>query len=802
MWNYQKNSEAAGRILQRSLSAASLVLTGLTIVAVAVLPPYPIRYDLDGSWVSFLSLAASRDWQAGSDYVFTYGPLGSWLWPVGVDSTLLWSSLLRAASALCVAVHIWSRSGHFRATVLSVCVIYIAFQPNIDLNGPIFAVSLVAAFSFVERRPLMLFTSVGLLTLWGLVKFSGVVLLGTTIGWCLVLTLACQPGNWREHLANAAVSALAAVAVLGGVYLGYLNHPISAFFEYAGWSTEISRGYTQWMSIGSRHAYLFGFFGAVAIVGLIHLLILLAASPQEAGSRHRGRRLLGAFRAAAPALLCILPILFVAFKQGFVRQDGHEAAAYVVAFIYAAFVTASAPLKDRLIVPASAALSAICLSFTLAIPPQSPGFLRQVAALPESTAWIYRQMVENVGLALPGGLEAMRKAVDRRTERAVDDLHKTASILSGLRSYDIFSHEQGAAWANVAGYRPRPVFQGYSAYTAALQDLNAAHTGTVPDAVLVGMAALDGRFPNLEDGSALGQIMLNYCPTDAAGSRVLFRRQTGGLGENAIDEWDWRAQRLDAAGGRLELPSGVVFGTVDIELSFWGRLLAAAYRLPPLKVQLELRDGERRVARLIPTGQEFPAILSPLLTSAGEVMALAVGSPSMPAGNRQIEAISLIAGDYILSLLDRVTVAYASPPESSISGACDAPVVHSSPWGTVPVALSRGVLGTARGVDAHPKRALAVRIDGADYLKASLRLREVKFARPRSDGVEVQIRYVQDGTPRSLLSHRVATSQLDKKGRLVVFEGPIDLGDGYLILETDDVNRSWDWYVWDEIVVR
>lgn len=774
-----------------------LLIVTLTIASTAVMVPYPILTDVDGSWVSFLSIAADRNWHAGSDFIFTYGPLGSWLWPLQVDSTLLWSSMLRAGSAICAAWYIWHEARTLRATVLSVFAIYLALSANIDHNGPILLVALVLAISSARRiTPLIVVSSV-LLTLWGLVKFSALILLFLTVAWCLVLSLAHRPVPWRMAFRATAASVVPSAATVIIVYVLYLDEPLLDFVEYVFWSAEISRGYTQWMSTGNHHNLIYGYIAAILAIVLFHACSLLAGGARRVEDGQERPWTVQLILSRLPVLLCAAPVVFIAFKQGFVRQDGHEAAAYVAAYVYAAFVLASAPFPDRLLTPASAAISVVwlCLAYSLVQPTAS--VWQQFALLPERMEQAYRQAARTLSLVHPDRLEAMRKAYSSRYDRAVSDLRKSVSILTEQRDYDIFGPEQSTAWANVDGYRPRPVFQGYSAYTPALQDLNADFMADGPESVLFGLAVIDHRFPNLEDGSALAQLLLQYCPASLLGTRVLFRRHDRPVGLEAIDRLDWHEERIDRIDGRIALPTGVVLGKVHMELSTFGKLLAAVYRLPPVNVRVEMRNGDVQIARLIPTGDRFPAILSPWIGAPVNATDLRDSPPSL-----QIASINLLANRYILSLFENIRIAYASAPATMFPPDCNPSIEQGPPWGATPHALSEGTTGLARNLDAHPTSRLAFRVGKVENLKATLLLRKIESARSLSNGVDVRLKYYRDGMETLVQSLRIDTATLDQEGRFVVFDGKIDLAGGYLVFETDDVDARWDWYTWDEIEVR
>src|SRR3546814_15520998 len=94
---------------------------------------------------------------------------------------------------------------------------------------------------------------------------------------------------------------------------------------------------------------LSGYLVFVAAVFVGHAVSLRANGvPAPAAD---GRRWSGPDWRGLALASCVAPALFIAMKQGYTRQDGHEVAGYIAAFVYASLVAGSVRLPGRVVVP-------------------------------------------------------------------------------------------------------------------------------------------------------------------------------------------------------------------------------------------------------------------------------------------------------------------------------------------------------------------------------------------------------------------------------------------------------------------
>ena len=115
-------------------------------------------------------------------------------------------------------------------------------------------------------------------------------------------------------------------------------------------------------------------------------------------------------------------------------------------------------------------------------------------------------------------LEAARRATDLPHIREI----------VGSSSVDVFGQAQCYATFNGLNYHPRPIFQSYMAYHAALMRLNEQFylSERAPDYVLFELGPTDHKFPPLEDAFVLRDLLLNYEPVASEGPFLLLKKKS------------------------------------------------------------------------------------------------------------------------------------------------------------------------------------------------------------------------------------------------------------------------------------
>jgi hypothetical protein len=618
-----------------SIAKSALLLAFIFLI---VTPPTPfvLGPGLDSSWAFGLNMGHFDRMVFGRDIVFTYGPLGYLIAPAFPEAepwavfAFAWGIALVTAYALwklCRHARHWTEVGLY----LGVFWVYsaFAFGPEFErLLAAIIALTLAIAIR-LDAKP---WFDVGLLSFLSAVALLTKFNIGV-IGLLLVLYCAAYL-LWRHRttLTPALKPAIAAVAVwvctLVGLYWIADGSP-GGLFAFLRYSAPIASGYSEAMAWAGP---LWG-----AVVALISFLALVICVPLAAGEIRR-------IRWAIPLLIVIG---FLCFKSAMVRQDVHElpfqfeiaaAALLVVAF-------ASTP-RSRIVVAvfALASLDLGVLAVTELWPQYLPGSMERLT-----------------GLAVFGNLEGFLHwpttvgILQAATEQALapDQLPpEFLPYVSGKR-VSAYPWEIAMIRANHLKWQPLPVFQAYSAYTPALDQLNAAKLEEPggPEEILLTWNDIDGRHPFYETPRSW-LALLNWYDIQLKSPHLylLHRRSTQRFGPEApigtvTAQW----------GQRIALPpvadDEALIMDADVRPSFKGILKSALLRSPVVNVHPTLRSGFTATGRVVranmPEGvivSDWPSgldDLAPMLDGGGNfsqdrVVSIAFETPAPSEFNPEI----------------------------------------------------------------------------------------------------------------------------------------------------------------------
>ena len=200
----------------------------------------------------------------------------------------------------------------------------------------------------------------------------------------------------------------------------------------------------------------------------------------------------------------------------------------------------------------------------------------------------------------------------------------------GPASIDMVSFEQGAVLLNRLIWHPRPVFQGYSAYTASLLEANARffRGNDAPRYILFKLETIDGRFPTTDDNLALMEILQRYEPVLAEKDYLLLCRLPAAPPSLPAPLRVWHG----AVHFNQSIPMNTRPGTwnlvsLDIREQPWSAVVRFLYKSPALYFRIERPKGIITNNRVVPSLVRSGFILDPLVTGTDDVLKLYGGSP-------------------------------------------------------------------------------------------------------------------------------------------------------------------------------
>ena len=571
----------------------------------------PPPLELDPSWHTALEYAAAHHWQFGTQIVFTFGPLGflsartslGHLVGARVAFGFFWSALV-ALAATGLARRL---TGWVRYALLAWLVVF-TLSEGIDQTG--FFVMACGATLLLIDNPRQRWQAPVYVSAFIILSFIKSTFLTAAIG-SLVIVAVCW--IWQRKILNAIVLLLATPAgsVACWTALGQSASHLAPWFRHA---MELQSGYSAAMNLAPKNPVLCAALGALAaFVGAFALTVMRA-------------------REGIPAwgiLITTAQYVFLAWKEGFTRSGDWHTFVFLwflplgVGFLFLGDLWSSSKpsyvwvLKINFL--ASILLCLVAANF------QIPGFAwQQVAAWPSRVAHHAKTIVATLGGRADDAYAGCRDAKNDgmlQLERARDVI--------GNESVDVMNYLSLAAIINGMNYRPRPVFQGFVAYTPALQDLNAAYFRSEgrPRYVMLRQQATDGRFPTLEDSAALNYVLNNYVPVARDGSFLILQQRSA---ETPVFQLvHEEALHFDEKVDLRPWEQGPLFMSVDINPALMGRAAALLYQQQPLYMIVSTGHGQERY-RLVPSMAEKPFLVNPVLNSNFDVTMFYASRPREP----------------------------------------------------------------------------------------------------------------------------------------------------------------------------
>jgi hypothetical protein len=567
----EKQSQASAPRLQWPNWSEIVHFVGTVIIWVTVVTwLFPrlfyvgISSGLDPSWKLSLHMAYSQGLIWGRDFVFTYGPLGFLSSRLALPEFRIWYvaiDLFFFANIVYLGwIAVW-RLTRWSERLGALAVVYCAGSSInlVDLAIVLFIIQLMHLFLHQSsRRSWHLAPAIICAVLTFFIKLNtGLITVPLLILYCL----------WQSFYRDSRIAALSAMLLTVGVILcASLVLPVS-LIPYVKYSMAIASGYNDSMTIfiEGRSQFMtmaLVLLGLVALCALSQTFIIL-------------RSLTTIFQIGSVGLL-----LFLLFKQGFVRADGHDAAFfnYVPVVLSILYVAVQLPLRSALSV-------AVTVSLAFGFAYQRDSFL--VSNVTDDLRGVSQYFEQ----ASASDEEWLKQAASGPDDHLPPEWH--ARI--GKSTVDVIPWDISTVFFNRFNYNPRPVMQSYSAYQPELDQLNADKyaSATKPDFVLFRLICIDGRYCFGDEGKTQRSLYLHYRPVTAYGHFLLLKkRKNSYIGQSTevqsgvaqIDEWIPVPESTD----------GFTYFNATLSYSSFGKLRSVLYRPDGLRYEVRFQtQGER-----------------------------------------------------------------------------------------------------------------------------------------------------------------------------------------------------------------
>lgn len=430
----------------------------------------------------------------GRDLAFPYGPLGVLLLgppEVGLAlSSLVYALTVHLAFCAGLAVLCLRAGSRWLAWLAAAALLAIVAgfytSPENDLSLAVAAL-VAPALAGSAIAPLAAVCAGALAALGLLVKLS----VGTLAG-ALALAAAVR----LALLGRAGRAPLAALVAGGGgvltlalpLYFGGLG----TFVDWLRLEASLATGYASAMSVPGR--------GSLELVGALPLLALPLAA-------------LAARRLRAPGAglwLALLPALWLAYRHGYVRADGHLYHFDYLLLAWLLLAGVALPAGRARAVWAGVAALSLAVSLWTASRVERPGALDGVKL------WTGQMGVGNLWsyLHFTGHVEALARA----SHEWLAPLRVESAAVARWRrrgtTFDVLPWDLLTMPANGLAWRPNPVLQLYQANTRKLDAWVAAHfaSAAAPDALVVHFDPIDGRQLLWEAPATWREVLARYEP--------------------------------------------------------------------------------------------------------------------------------------------------------------------------------------------------------------------------------------------------------------------------------------------------
>jgi hypothetical protein len=554
--------------LRRSLLFLSVILS----VASFEVPSLGMKHGLDQSIRYAANVYGDHDLEFGRDLVHVFGPLGYITYPMAGKShlfhTWLAATLLRLLFIVAV-VFFGLKTGRIVDASLILLVSAFFFSQQVRVHESHVYGTCLFLFLLDLRLGARWLGCIGaaLAAFFSFVKFN----MSITLVLLLVSQIAVARLFFRESLARTVVKSTIFVVGFVTLVLICFNSP-SSFTLWVVRSWGIATGNSEAMSLPARDAELI-VAALIMVMFLTTGFLLLRSVGRAAG--------------ISWMLLAVIPFFFE-FKHGFVRADKH-----ILSFFFFAPVAVASALvwgtgrQMRWMLLGTVVLAALGPTFRFDLPDPikwASGLrFKGISSLLQAEELEKRDAKQDEKTLRRGGLSAWESS--RIRGHTVDSVPHDVTFLDGT----------GATW------RPSPFFQYLLVRSTEADFMNRDHIEDerAAEFMIMRWIPLNGMHPWYWAPATYEAILKNYRLVGRAEDRLLLQRTPS-----------YRLERvfLSTTSARWKTPIPVpksdhmVTASIRLTPSFLGRVLKAAYSVPPVYVTLDSSVTYRFVPSTAPNG--------------------------------------------------------------------------------------------------------------------------------------------------------------------------------------------------------
>jgi hypothetical protein len=584
----------------------------------------PVTTGLDPSWQFAINHMVNSNLFFGKDVISTCGPLGFLNCPQPIGSNASIALICHLSVWFLFAAVLFFGAIKRLFSLDQLFLFSIVMIPFGRLNFDYFIgflILLLLCFSLHLRNWFPCFFLAVLLTpaLFFMKFTSGLFALPAVLALSSLQVLTDR----NRGLLQLGLSLILVPLLFAGAYLLY-NPSFTDMLAYLRGSLELSSEYSVGMSVRGRWYEIY--FAFIFVTAYLFVSIHL-------------------YRSVQPSFwlsLAFLPSLFLAFKHGFVRQDGHVTIFFVAALFITGLLLLFSDLRKAKMKEMNYIFPVLVFICFFVYQQRHHSFLLDrifpVAGI--------KRIIQTFDPGAPD------KAFHLEKDKLPEDI--LAEI--GRSKVGIFPSEISYAAANNLDYAPLPVIQSYCAITSPLDNLSADFlSGTkAPPYLLMGFGSIDGRHCLIDVPSTWLSIYKWYEPCQMTESVLLLRKKEAP-----------RFEKLEGAGAaeyrktesvRFPECEGPLLVKISLNLTVTGKLVKTLYKILPVEMALTDDAGRVSVFRVMPDTLKNGIFLNYLPVDLHETGLLMTGTAA-----RKICSFELL-GEGLKMYRDKMSVQFVKVP--------------------------------------------------------------------------------------------------------------------------------------------
>jgi hypothetical protein len=567
------------------------------------------------SWAFAMNTAIAEHLQIGRDIIFTFGPYASLYTELYHPSTYIITLFGGLLIGLCYGFGLLYLSK--QRGIISLIGFLFAFIVFTNVKDAFFFTYplLVVACIYVnisnknniyksKENPKKLLTLMFLIAPMGLLP----LIKGSFTLICIFITLLLSFYLYYHKYRKYAIILLFGPllwSIFFWIISGQSLITFPFFFINLG---NIISGYTEAMSLtGTKKEILLYLFGALMVLWVIIRMNESAVNKIF-------------------LLTSFAFFLFIAFKGGFVRQDGYHVHIASESLVFAGLIVNFIDLKKHKIY-------VLCLTVLILAYIDHSRYNTTTQKIYRSFYTIYIS---------PFKLLSGNVSYETEYKHKLELIRKEKSITALPGTTDIYSYDQQYLLASPNKWNPRPIIQSYSAYTPSLAKLNEQHLrkSSAPENILFCVQTIDNRFPSLDDGLSWPALFDNYTVTKVDNDLVYLVKNQ--LNKDKSTFYNIR-EGVYKVGESVLIPYAYIplFAEIDMRVNFLGTLLGIAFKPPQLILKVTLKNGNSTQYRVSSKMMQSGFFLSPMVMNTKDFVFLATGNHHY-LNNNEVESLEIV----------------------------------------------------------------------------------------------------------------------------------------------------------------